>query len=171
MAEPTPTQIGFSYEYGVDVYQPGESGAEGKWLPVRFISEVNPQVESREIDAATYDDLGAEHPIKVGEIPSLDFFVQQHRTQDGGLLPEMVLIQEATMPTATGEKATLRVRYYDKPASGKPDPLEAFEMVGTVSRTRATTDNASIGGWNVSIKGQGARKKIDNPAIKTTASQ
>lgn len=169
MANPTPTpdtELGFSYEHGVDVFIPPVAPAtEGTWQHVRFASAINPSVTPKEVDAATYDDLGADHPIKTGETPQLDFYVQQHRLSTGKFLPEVEALLAATRPDALGNKATIKVRYYDKPVEGTPNPDEAYELTATVSAfARAATDNSSIGGWNFTLKGQGPRRKITNPA-------
>lgn len=168
MADTTPdTQLGFSYEYGVDVFTPPVAPAtEGTWQKVRFISSVNPSVTPKEVDAATYDDEGADHPIKTGETPQLDFYVQMHRLSDGKFLPEVESILAASLPDSLGNKAAIKVRYYDDPVAGTtPNPNEAFELTATVSAfARAATDNSSIAGWNFTLKGQGPRRKIANPA-------
>ena len=153
-----PTQYGFSYEYGVDIWNGGE------WQPIRFISSVNPTVSPKEVDAATYDDNGADHPVRVGETPSLSFYVQMHRMASGKFLPEVEQLLEATRPDAVGSLGVVKVRYYDKPVSGVPNPNEAYEMTATVSAERAATGNAELSGWNFTLNGQGARKSIANPA-------
>ena len=81
VAATEPTQYGFSYEYGVDIKISNE------WKPIRFISSVNPTVSPKEVDAATYDDNGADHPVRVGETPSLSFYVQMHRMASGKFFP------------------------------------------------------------------------------------
>lgn len=165
--ETTPdTQLGFSYEYGVDVLIPPVAPAtEGTWQPVRFISNVNPSVTPKELDGATYDDKGADHPIKTGETPQLDFYIQMHRLSTGKFLPEVEQFLAATRPDAVGNDAAVKVRYYDKPVEGTPNADEAYELTATVSAfARATTDNSSIAGWNFTLKGQGPRTKITNPA-------
>lgn len=159
-----PTQYGFSYEYGVDIYDEGKS----KWQPIRFISSVNPTVSPKEVDAATYDDNGADHPVRVGETPSLSFYVQMHRLNNGNFLPEVEKLLAATRPDAVGSLGTVRVRYYDKPAKGSPNPNEAYELIATVSAERAATGNAELGGWNFTLNGQGPRKEIANPAPGTS---
>ena len=165
-AENTPpteyTQYGFSYEYGVDIYSEGDA----KWLPIRFISSVNPTVSPKEVDAATYDDNGADHPVRVGETPSLSFYVQMHRLESGEFLPEVETLLAATRPNAVGSLGVVKVRYYDKPVNHNPNPLEAYELTATVSVERAATGNAELSGWNFTLNGQGARKKITNPAPK-----
>lgn len=159
-----PTQYGFSYEYGVDIYSEGDA----KWLPIRFISSVNPTVSPKEVDAATYDDNGADHPVRVGETPSLSFYVQMHRLNSGNFLPEVEKLLAATRPDAVGANGTVKVRYYDKPVQGASNPDEAYELIATVSAERAATGNAELGGWNFTLNGQGQRKKITNPAPGTS---
>ena len=156
------TQYGFSYEYGVDIQ------IENRWQPIRFISSVNPTVSPKEVDAATYDDNGADHPVRVGETPSLSFYVQMHRLNNGKFLPEVETLLAATRPDAVGANGTVKVRYYDKPVSGASNPDEAYELIATVSAERAATGNAELGGWNFTLNGQGQRKKITNPAPGTS---
>lgn len=157
-----PTQYGFSYEYGVDIQ------IENRWQPIRFISSVNPTVSPKEVDAATYDDNGADHPVRVGETPSLSFYVQMHRLNTGKFLPEVEALLAATRPDAVGAGGTVKVRYYDKPVSGASNPDEAYELTATVSAERAATGNAELGGWNFTLNGQGRRKKITNPTPRTS---
>ena len=154
------TQYGFSYEYGVDIYDGGES----KWMPIRFISSVNPTVSPKEVDAATYDDNGADHPVRVGETPSLSFYVQMHRLASGDFLPEVEALLAATRPNAVGSLGVVKVRYYDKPVRGEPNAREAYEFNATVSAERAATGNSELSGWNFTLNGQGVRTKITNPA-------
>jgi hypothetical protein len=155
-----PTQYGFSYEYGVDIY----NKERNEWQPIRFISSVNPTVSAKEVDAATYDDNGADHPVRVGETPSLSFYVQMHRLATGNFLPEVEILLSATSPDAVGSLGVVKVRYYDKPVKGKPNSKEAYELTATVSVERAATGNAELSGWNFTLNGQGARKIIVNPA-------
>lgn len=156
-----PTQYGFSYEYGVDIKISNE------WQPIRFISSVNPTVSPKEVDAATYDDNGADHPVRVGETPSLSFYVQMHRLASGKFLPEVEALLAATRPDAVGSLGAVQVRYYDKPVKGKPNPDEAYELIATVSAERAATGNAELGGWNFTLNGQGPRVRVTNPATST----
>ena len=156
------TQYGFSYEYGVDI----KIGDE--WQSIRFVSSVNPTVSPKEVDAATYDDKGADHPVRVGETPSLSFYVQMHRLASGKFLPEVEALLAATHPNAVGRLGVVKVRYYDKPVNSLPNPDEAYELTATVSAERAATGNAELGGWNFTLNGQGARVKIPNPAKPAT---
>ena len=156
------TQYGFSYEYGVDIKISNE------WQPIRFISSVNPTVSPKEVDAATYDDNGADHPVRVGETPSLSFYVQMHRLETGKFLPEVETLLAATRPDAVGSLGVVHVRYYDKPVNSLPNPNEAYKLLATVSAERAATGNAELGGWNFTLNGQGPRVKVDNPAKPAT---
>lgn len=161
MSTPT-TEFGFSYEYAVDV----QTGAD-TWQKVRYISAVDPQVTPVTEDAATYDDQGAPNAVKTSESWTLSFTVQQHRTADG-YLPEMEAIHALNEPSAVGKTATGTFRWYDNPAAGTPNPNEAYEGDGTVQVTRGNTGNTGIGVWNVTVTGQGRRRKIANPAAEVT---
>lgn len=152
------TELGFSYEYGIDVK------IDDVWQKIRFTSNVNPATTDVEKDGATYDDQGSPHPVKTAEQNQLDFYVQMHRLTDGKYLPEMETILAATRPGVRGAAAAREFRIYDNPASGTPNPDEAYELTGTVSVARAQTGNDEIGGWNVTVKGQGPRRKVANPA-------
>ena len=77
------TELGFSYEYGIDVK------IDDVWQKIRFTSNVNPATTDVEKDGATYDDQGSPHPVKTAEQNQLDFYVQMHRLTDGKYLPEM----------------------------------------------------------------------------------
>ena len=152
------SQLGFSYEYAVDVR------VDNDWQRVRFMSNVNPSSTPKEADGATYEDLGNDHPINVGETTQLDFFVQQHRLADGKYFPEVEVLLEA----ARTPGASIPVRWYDKPANGIPNPTDAFDGVASVGVQRAQIGNAEIGGWNFTLKIQGERGQIANPAADTT---
>jgi hypothetical protein len=153
------TEFGFSYEYGVDI----KTGTDA-WAPIRFISAVDPQVTPITQDAATYDDKGAPNAVKSSESWTLGFTIQQHRLASGEYLPEVEALLALTKPDAVGQLATGTFRWYDKPASGTPHPDEAYEGDGTVTMARQQTGNDQIGGWTVTITGQGRRREIDNPA-------
>lgn len=170
MAEPqTPdTNLIFSYEKGVDIQDPAKPDT---WIPVRYASDLNPQVEVKEIDAATYDDKGADHMIKVGESTTLSFTVLAYALgTDGKYFPEVEILKAATEPDANGTKATVKVRYYDKPSgSRKPNPDDAYEITATVSMTRVNTGVADKEAFQFTLKAQGPRKKITNPYKPETA--
>lgn len=151
------TEFGFSYEYGVDIWD------GSNWLPIRFISAVAPSVTPVTADAATYDDKGAPNEVKLSESWSLAFTIQQHRNQDGSYLDEVEALLDLAAPDATGESATGKFRWYDKPAVGDPNSDDAYEGFASVQIDRGQTDNNTIGGWAVTLTGRGRRTRITNP--------
>lgn len=161
MADTPKTEIGFSYEYGMEI-NTGTSGGP-KWQPVRFAKVIAPTRNPKTVDGATYDDKGADHPITTGESWELQVTIQQHRMEDGNYLPEVEALKAATEPDATGNKASVHVRWYDKPATGKANKNDAYEGTGTVSMQRAATGVNEEGGWEFTVTGQGPRKKITDP--------
>ncbi|QPK81115.1 hypothetical protein G7Y41_08760 [Schaalia sp. ZJ405] len=163
MSEETPTtNIGFSYEHGIDVNlaKPSE---EAKWQAVRFAQVIAPTTEAKTVDGATYDDKGADHPIKTGESWNIQLTVQQHRDETGAYLPEVEKLKAATEPDANGNLSTVEVRWYDKPSSGKPNKDDAYQGVATVKMSRANTGVNEQGAFQFELSGQGPRKKIVNP--------
>lgn len=163
----TATDFAFSYEFAVDVDTTPES-VEPTYQKVRFSSAVDPQVTPVTQDAATYDDLGAPNLVKLSESWTLGFTIQAQRLATGKYLPEVEALLAATRPTAVGNLAARRVRWYDNPATGVANPDEAYEGQGTVTMTRQNTGNDQIGGWTVTITGQGRRSSIPNPATVVT---
>lgn len=169
MSVTTPeTEFGFSYEYGVDVNL-GDAD-EPDWQPVRFISGVDPQASPVTKDAQTYDDDGAPNEVKTSESWTLGFTIQQHRLEDGSYMPEVEALLALASPDAVGRKATGHVRWYDKPAAGEPNPDDAFEGNCTVEMNRDQTGNDDIGGWSITLTGQGRRRQIENPLLDEESS-
>ncbi|TKR27134.1 hypothetical protein FA014_01900 [Cellulomonas hominis] len=160
------TELGFSYEYALDVDLAESLTDPPIWQHLRFSSAIDPQVTPVMKDAATYRDKGAPNQKKVSESWTLAGTVQQHRRPDGDFLPEVERLLELAGPDAVGNKATGRFRWYDDPADGEPNPREAYEGDGTVQMNRQTTGNDDIGGWSFSITGQGRRRRIANPAAE-----
>lgn len=154
-----------SYEYGVCIDDGKGSDGSRNWLPIRFISAVDPARTPKTKEAATYDDLGADNAPVVGESWTLSFTVQGHRLKDGSYLPEIERLLELASPTAIGAKATGTFLWFDKPADAeaKPNPKDAFEGDGSVDIKRQNTDNDSIAGFTVTITGQGPRRQVTNP--------
>lgn len=168
MSTPT-TDFAYSYEYSVDINLGTHDTPQ--WQQIRFISAVNPQVSSVTKDGATYDDMGAPHPVKTGESWTLDFTVQARRQANGQFLPEVEALLEATRPDAVGELATREFRWYDDPRGGAtPNPDEAYQGVGEVQMTRQNTGNDDLGGWSVTVTGQGRRQHIANPLSEDESS-
>lgn len=169
MSTPT-TEYGFSYEYAVDI-DTDTTGTTPAFQQVRYISNVNPQRTSVTQSGQTYEDLGAPNDVVVSESWTLSFDVQQHRdATTGAYLPEVAALMTAAEPDATGTKALLPVRWYDNPASGTPNPDDAWQGNGTVTINRgATGADGAIGVWNVTVAGKGRRTKITNPATEVPA--
>lgn len=158
---PVTSEVGFSYEYGVDIDT--SSTSTPAWQPVRFAKVIAPTRTPKSTDGATYDDKGADHPIITGESWELQITIQQHRLADGKYLPEIETLKAATEPDSAGQKASVHLRWYDKPASGTANANDAYEGRGTVSMQRANTGVNEEGGWTFTITGQGPRVKITNP--------
>lgn len=157
----TATEFGFSYEYGVDINL-GDSETPD-WQPIRFISAVAPQVTPVTQPAQTYDDNGAPNNVKLSESWTLGFTIQQHRNADGSYLPEVEGLLALAAPDAVGRMATGHFRWYDKPAAGEANEDDAFEGRATVEVNRGETGNDAIGGWSITLTGQGRRDQIINP--------
>lgn len=158
------TEIGFSYEYGLDILVPDSGGTgPGTFMPFRFPTGINPTVDAVTVDASTYDDLGAPNQAKTSESWSATFNVQQHRLADGSYLPEVEALMALTAPGANGRKAVGTFRWYDKPQEGSPNPNDAFEGDATVVLNRAETGNSGVGSWAVTLTGVGRRRRIENP--------
>lgn len=166
----TAADFTYSYEYGVCVDDGTGSDGAHNWLPIRFISAVDPSRSPKTKDAATYDDKGADNAPVVGESWTLSFTVQGHRSSTGGYLAEVERLMDLASPTATGSKATGSFLWFDKPANAtaKANAKEAFIGTGTVDIKRQNTDNDSIGGFTVTITGQGPREPITNPYDPTS---
>lgn len=159
---PTDTDLGFSYEYGVDINL--GTVEDPIWQRIRFISNVDPQTTNVTVDAQTYEDLGSANAIKTSESWTLPFFVQAHYKQDGSLIQEQAALKAYTEPDVVGEAATADVRWYDNPAERAFDPDEAYRGRATVQMVRAQTGpGGEVAGWNVTLTGRGRRTKITHP--------
>ena len=141
------------------------TAAAPNWQTIRFISAVDPQVSPVNQDAATYDDDGAPNQAKTSESWTLAFTAQQHRLPNGHYFPEIEALMALNAPDAVGAKAVGHFRWYDDPSGLGviPNPDDAFEGIGTVSINRQNTANDGIGGWSVTITGQGKRTRVTNP--------
>lgn len=166
MSTPAVENLSFSYEYAVDINL--GTKAEPIWQQIRGISAVAPDAPPVTVDAATYDDKGAPNAPKVSESWTLGFTVQGRRLESGLYRPEVEKLLELHGPESVGDAAAGHFRWYDNPATGAPNENDAFEGEGTVQVTRATTGNAEVGGWSVTITGQGRRRRITNPLTAET---
>lgn len=160
------TEYGFSYEFALDVNL-GTTGAP-VWQQVRGSSALDPQVTPVTKEAATYDEKGAPKLVKVSESWTLGGTIQQRRLPDGSFLPEVERLLGLAGPDAVGTLGTGHFRWYDNPADGEPNPTEAYEGFATVQMNRQSTGNDDIGGWTLTLTGQGRRTRITNPLIGST---
>jgi hypothetical protein len=158
---PVGAQLGFSYEYGVDIDL--TPGGAPTWQPIRRASVIVPGVNPITSSAQTYDDFGAPNDQRTSESFTLAFSALVNRLASGAYAPEVEMLKTYTEPDAVGALAIAHVRWYDKPVAGVANPGEAYEGYGTVGIERANTGNADTGTWNITITGQGKRIKIANP--------
>jgi hypothetical protein len=159
---PVGNQLGFSYEYGVDI----DLGVPGSpvWQPIRRPSAIKPTMKPITSSGATYDDFGAPNDQRISESWDLSFSVLVNRLASTGLYPdEIEKLKSYTEPDALGALAVAHVRWYDKPAAGIANPAEAYEGYAFVTIERANVGNADAGVFNVTMTGQGKRIKIANP--------
>jgi hypothetical protein len=158
------TEYSYSYEYGMDILIPPTSGTgPGQFQPFRFPTGLTVTVDPVTKDAATYDDLGAPHEVKLSESWTGSGSLQGHRLSDGKYLPEVEALLALTKPNAVGKTAIGTFRWYDKPQDGTPNPSDAYEGDATVKMTRGETGNDGIASWNFELKGVGRRRQIENP--------
>ncbi|MGV8972913.1 MAG: phage tail tube protein [Rhodoglobus sp.] len=158
---PNGTQIGMSFEMGVDINVGTE--AVPVWLPIRRPTAIDPNVTPKLVDVQTYDDNGADNQDRISESFVLAFGLQVNRNMTTGLyLPEAEKLKSYTEPAAIGALAVAQVRWYDKPAAGAANPNDAYMGYCTVGLTRAS-GNADVGSWSVTLTGKGARTQIANP--------
>ena len=158
---PAGAQIGFAYEYGVDIDTAYPSAAV--WQTLRRITAVTPTVTPVTQDTATYDDFGAPNADKTSESFSLSFGVLVNRLPSGLYPPEIEALKAYTEPDSVGDLAVAHVRWYDKPVAGTPNPGEGYEGLVTVAIERGSTGNDGVGMWNITLTGKGKRIKIANP--------
>ena len=159
---PAGSQLGFSYEYGVDIDLTPSSTPT--WQPFRRISAVVPTVTPIMANAQTYDDFGAKNDSRTSEDWTLAWSLLVNRLSASGLyLPEVEALKTYTEPEAVGELAVGHFRWYDKPSRGPANPNDAYEGYATVDLARGNSGNADTGMWNVTLTGRGKRVKISNP--------
>jgi hypothetical protein len=159
---PAGSQLGFSYEYGVDI-DLGTPGAP-VWQPLRRITAVTPSVTPVMAAAQTYDDFGADNQTRTSESWTLAFSELVNRlSSTGAYTPEVEALKALTEPDALGALAIGHFRWYDKPAAGPANVNDAYEGYATVGLERANSGNADVGMWGFTLTGVGKRIKITNP--------
>ncbi|MFE9232055.1 phage tail tube protein [Cellulosimicrobium funkei] len=157
---PADTSLAQSFEWGLDLNL-GTTGSPS-WQPVRRMSAWAPSYPPTNQDAATYDDLGAENTDITGRSFAGSFTVQGNQSDTTGLyLPEVESLLAADR--SIGQGAVREVRWYNKPATGVPNPNGAGQAFVTVAVTRQNTGNAEIEVFNVTLTGKGKFTPIANP--------
>lgn len=160
---PAGTALGKSYEYGVDVNVGTYEDPE--WISIRRLFGFNHTPTPKTQDATTYDDKGSTAQEVSGWDWALAFSTNINRSATTGqYLPEIEALRQRTLPGAIGEAAEVDVRWYHKPESGKPNPVDAGRGFATVSYSRQNTGpNGETEVWAWSLTGVGSYVPIENP--------
>jgi hypothetical protein len=161
---PAGTTLGKSYERGQQI-DLGYPGGPENWVDVRRMSDFKPTPTPITKPAQTYDDLGSPNESKTGESVATSFSVLGNRSATTGkYLPEVQKLVDATRPSAKGEDAVVRMRYFHKPEIGTPDPDEAFEYLATVAYAPQNVGaEGDVERLDFTLTGQGPRIEITNP--------
>ncbi len=160
---PVGTQLGKSFEYGLEVNI--GTYAAPNWIPFRrifnFLFTPTPKTQ----DASTYDDKGATANEVTGWDWALTFSSQVNRlASTGAYLPEVEALRQRTLPASVGASAEIDVRWFHKPESGAPNPVDAGRGFATVTFARQNTGpNGEIEVWNWTLTGVGSYVPIANP--------
>lgn len=160
---PAGTTVGKSYEYGVDINL--GTFASPSWQSIRRLSGYNHTPTPISQDAQTYDDKGSPNADVTGWGWALAFETHVNRSITTGLyLPEIEALFARTRPDAIAELAVVDVRWYHKPGTGTPNPLDAGRGFGTVGITRQNTGpDGAIEKVAWALTGKGAYTPIANP--------
>ncbi|MEV8023661.1 IPT/TIG domain-containing protein [Microbacterium sp. NPDC080220] len=160
---PVGTELGKSYEYGLDVNI--GTHASPNWIPFRRIFNFLFTPTPTTHDATTYDDKGSTASMVGGWAWALAFASQVNRSASTGqYLPEVEALRQRTLPAAVGSLAEIEVRWYHKPANGTPNPVDAGQGIATVAFTRQNTGpEGTVEVWNWTLTGVGSYIPIANP--------
>lgn len=153
--------LGFSYEMNLDIDMNFNTPAAGTpdWLPLAFITDVDPKNDKTFADASTYADEGAERNAVVGEKWEITFVHQLQRDPTTGLyITVLAKLVKCAAFGARNKDAQVSIRWYDR---GGAD--DAWQGVGYVARSRSAKNNKDIGGFSFTITGNGVAVPIDNP--------
>lgn len=160
---PAGSTLGKSFEYGLDVNL--GTFEVPSWQSFRRISGFAPTYTPTLQDAATYDDLGSPNEDVTAWAFALAFIAQVNRAfSTGEYLPEVEYLLARTRPSAKGSLAVADVRWYHKPETGTPNPLDAGRGFCTVQYTRQNTGaEGAIEQFAFSLTGKGPYTPISNP--------
>ncbi|MGA6128834.1 MULTISPECIES: phage tail tube protein [unclassified Microbacterium] len=160
---PAGTELGKSFEYGLDVNI--GTHASPNWIPFRRLFNFNFTPTPTTQDATTYDDKGSTASLVTAWAWALAFASQVNRSASSGqYLPEVEAFRQRTLPASVGSLAEIEVRWYHKPATGTPNPADAGQGVATVAYTRQNTGpEGTVEVWNWTLTGVGSYVPIANP--------
>lgn len=164
MSEPIPGDLGFSYEFGIDIDMAYPDDETPDWVQVAFITDAGDANEKTKVDTATYYDRGAARNAITGENWTLTFTHQLHRNPDGTYIAVLAKLVEASKFGKRNKDAKVHVRWYDTEGASY-----AFEGEAYVSRARTAQGNAEVGGFTFTLEGDGAAVEIENPNAEATA--
>lgn len=163
---PANVVIGQAFEHGIDINL-GTYEAP-VWQSVRRASGFAPTFPRIDSDVATNDDEGDPNVDISGRGFSASINVQGNRNLDTGLyLPELELLLAAAREK--GEAAVVDIRWYHKPAVGKPNPTRAGRVRCTVDATLGNTSVTGSEQHAITLTGKGGQRAIPNPYLGNTA--
>lgn len=155
----TPGDLGFSYEFGIDIDMGYPLGPED-WTQVAFITGASDNNEKTKSDTATYYDRGAARNAITGEGWGLTFTHQLQRNPDGTYIAVLAKLVEASKFGKRNQGAKVKVRFYDTEGADY-----AFQGEAYVSSARSATGNAEVGGFTFTLEGDGTLTEIANPNL------
>lgn len=159
MTEPVPGDLGFSYEFGIDI-DLGYPAGPADWNQIAFITDASDTNEKSKADTATYYDRGAARNAITGENWGLTFTHQLQRNTDGTYIEVLAALVEASKFGKRNTGAKVKVRWYDTEGADYAYQGEAY-----VSRARGATGNAEVGSFTFTLEGDGPATEIVNPNI------
>lgn len=164
----TPTKatggdIGFSYELQIDIDTAWPASDTPDFTQLAFITNVQPTLNRDMGDTSTYDDRGAKAVTVTGEDWALTFDHQIQRQASGEFITTLQQILNAAQFGGRNKQAQIHVRFYDTEGADY-----AYDGYAYVSITRTAAGNNDVGGWTVSLTGDGKLTKIANPYIGLT---
>jgi len=163
MTEPVPGDLGFSYEFGIDI-DLGYPAGPADWNQIAFITDASDTNEKQKADTATYYDRGAARNAITGENWGLTFTHQLQRNPDGTYIEVLAALVEASKFGKRNQGAKVKVRWYDTEGADYAYTGEAY-----VSRARGATGNAEVGSFTFTLEGDGPATEIVNPNITAAA--
>lgn len=163
---PANVVIGQAFEHGIDVNL--GTYESPVWQSVRRASGFAPTFPRIDSDVATNDDEGDPNVDVSGRGFNASLNVQGNRNLDSGLyLPELQLLLEAARQK--GEAAVVDIRWYHKPAVGKPNPTRAGRVSCTVDATLGNTGVTGSEVHAITLTGKGGQEPIANPYVGNAA--